>query len=106
MDAILVYMTASSVDEAERIGAHLVEKRLAACVNVLGDIRSMYWWAGAVQNETETAFVAKTERSCFKALAAAVREVHSYDTPCIVALPMIDGDSGFLRWLHESIAPD
>ncbi|MFK4764456.1 divalent-cation tolerance protein CutA [Desulfobaculum sp. SPO524] len=106
MDTILVYMTASDAEEARRIGAVLVERRLAACVNILGTIQSMFWWDGAVQDEGETAFIAKTRRSRFEELARAVREVHSYDTPCIIAMPVAAGDPQFLGWIAESTTPD
>ncbi|NJB67376.1 periplasmic divalent cation tolerance protein [Desulfobaculum xiamenense] len=105
MDAILVYITASNAEEAERIGRMLVSRRLAACVNIGQGIRSLYWWDGAVQSDSETAFIAKTVRGRFAELAQAVREVHSYETPCIVALPVVDGDPDFLDWLRDNARP-
>lgn len=105
MKTCLVYMTAADVAEAEKVGAALVEKRLAACVNVLGGINSMFWWDGAVQKEQEVAFIAKTAEDRLEALTAEVRALHSYDTPCIVALPMVGGDQEFLEWIVSSTRP-
>jgi len=99
MKTYLVYMTAADAAEAEKVGAALVEKRLAACVNVLGGIRSMFWWEGAVQKESEVAFIAKTAEDRLEALTQEVRAQHSYDVPCVVALPMEGGDAEFLDWI-------
>ncbi len=103
--ALMVYMTMSDGEEARRIGAALVERRLAACVNILPPIQSIYWWEDAVQQAEEVACVAKTEEDRFEELCAAVRSMHSYETPCIVALPLAAGDRDFLTWLRESTRP-
>lgn len=105
MKTYLVYMTAADVAEAEKVGAALVEKRLAACVNVLDGIRSMFWWEGAVQKEQEVAFIAKTAEDRLEALKAEVRALHSYDVPCVVALPMEGGDAEFLEWIVSATRP-
>ena len=96
---ISVYMTAASLEEADAIAAALVEARLAACVNILGPIRSVYRWQGQVQREDEVALLAKTEARLFEALAARVRELHGYETPCIVAWPIETGDAAYLDWI-------
>ncbi len=98
---ISVYMTAASRDEAERIAAALVESRLAACVNVLGEIRSVYRWEDAIRRDAEVAFIAKTRAALFDALAARVREMHSYDVPCIVAWPIAAADAAYLDWIGQ-----
>ncbi len=103
--ALMVYMTMSDAEEARRIGAALVERRLAACVNILPPIQSIYWWENAVQQAEEVACIAKTEEDRFEALCAAVRGMHSYKTPCIVALPLAAGERDFLAWLRESTRP-
>ena len=100
--ALLVYMTAASADEAERIAGDLVENRLAACVN----IRSVYSWKGELCRSEEIPFIAKTDDDRFEALAARVRALHSYETPCIVALPVARGDADFLAWITESTHPE
>jgi periplasmic divalent cation tolerance protein len=99
MGQCLVYMTAETEEEAARIGTALVAERLAACVNILGPIRSLYWWNGAVRDEGEVAFLAKTEEDRFPALRDRVLALHSYDAPCVVALPITDGAPDFLSWI-------
>ncbi len=101
MQEYIVYMTAADQAEAEKIGGALVQKRLAACVNILGPIQSLFWWDGGVQKENEVGFIAKTCQPALQGLMAEVRRVHSYDTPCIVALPIADGDPAFLAWVRE-----
>lgn len=100
MDLVFVYMTAASREEAMRIGRALVEERLAACVNVLGGMTSVYRWEGVVETAEEVAFIAKTRRDLFEPLAARVRELHSYTVPCIVALPVERGNAAYLDWLR------
>lgn len=94
-----VYMTAATRREALRIGEALVRERLAACVNVGGPIDSVYRWKGRMERGREVALVAKTRASRLRALTARVKELHAYETPCIVALPIEDGNPDFLRWL-------
>ena len=96
---LMVYVTAADANEARRIAKALVEERLAACVNILGRIESVYHWEGAVQSSEETAFLAKTTEACFDALAARVRELHSYELPCVVAVPLAQGEAAFLDWI-------
>ncbi|MGC2854215.1 divalent-cation tolerance protein CutA [Novispirillum sp. DQ9] len=103
MSLCIVYMTAADRDEALRIGRALVDERLAACVNVLGEITSIFRWDGAVQQEGEVAFIAKTSAAMVDALAARVTELHSYDTPCVVALPIAAGAAPFLKWLEVEV---
>ena len=103
--ALFVYMTAASKAEAERIADELVRERLAACVNILSPMRSVYLWKGEICNSEEIPLIAKTDDDRFDALAARVRELHSYETPCIVALPLARGTSDFLAWITESTRP-
>ena len=105
MSACIVYMTAADVEEAERIGRMLVEGRLAACVNVLGPIQAIFHWDGAVQTAGEVAFIAKTWDDRLAELTSAVRKAHSYDVPCIVALPLTGGDAAFLDWIRDRTRP-
>jgi periplasmic divalent cation tolerance protein len=101
MSEILVYMTAPDADTARRIGRNLVERRLAACVNILPPMESMYWWDGAVQSEGETAFLAKTTADLYESLQACVLGMHPYEVPCVVALNIDCGHAPFLRWISE-----
>lgn len=104
-DALIVYMTAADADEAARIGKALVDKRLAACVNILGPIRSLYRWDGEVQDDAEVAFIAKTTDARLDELTAEVNRLHSYDLPCVVALPLAGGSAAFLNWIAEQTQP-
>ena len=104
--ALFVYMTAGSAEEADRIAGDLVENRLAACVNIMAPIRSVYAWKGELCRSEEIPFIAKTDDDRFEALAARVRRLHSYETPCIVAQPVTRGDADFLSWITESTHPE
>jgi periplasmic divalent cation tolerance protein len=106
MSAISVYIVAADAAEADRIAEALVEDRLAACVNILGNIRSVYRWQGAIERADEIALIAKTTAELFNNLAERVRALHSYDTPAIVAWPIVAGDSAYLDWIGGSINPD
>lgn len=99
MSEIMVYMTAPDAETARRIGRTLVERRLAACVNILPAVESMYWWDGAVQSEGEAAFVAKTRVELYESLQDCVLGMHPYEVPCIVALNIDRGHAPFLSWV-------
>lgn len=98
-----VSTTAGSEKEAERLSATLVERRLAACVQVIGPIVSRYRWRGAVEHEREWLCVAKTEAGRYDELEAAIRELHSYEEPEIVATPIVAGSKGYLDWIGDSL---
>jgi periplasmic divalent cation tolerance protein len=97
--AISVYIVAADPAEAERIAEVLVVERLAACVNILGGVRSIYRWQGAVERADEVAMIAKTTQALFDPLAARVRALHSYETPAVVAWPIVAGDTAYLDWI-------
>lgn len=99
MSAVLVYVTAASEDEARKIASTAVGERLAACANILGTIRSLYWWEGAVQEGGEVALILKTQASLTERLVARIRALHSYTVPCVVALPIQAGNPDFLDWI-------
>ena len=105
MPAAFVYITAESPEQAERIGRALVEERLAACANILPGMRSIYRWKGSVETAGETVLIAKTRTALTEALANRVKELHSYEVPCVVVLPVSDGLPEFLRWIDEETAP-
>ncbi len=100
----MVYMTAADEDEAGRIGRALVEERLAACVNVIPGARSFYRWHGEVHDDREVVVIAKTRETLLDALVARVKELHSYDCPCVVALPIAAGNPDFLAWIEAETA--
>lgn len=99
MSQMLVYITASTREEASAIGRAAVNARLAACANVLGDITSFYWWDGAVQEDGEVSLILKTQHSLVERLTQLVKENHSYDCPCVVAIPIAGGNPDFLDWI-------
>lgn len=99
MEARFVYITASGAEEARRIGRALVEERLAACVNILENMNSMYWWEGKVQDDRETVLIAKTKQGLVQDLISRVKALHSYSVPCIVSWPIREGYGPFLDWI-------
>jgi periplasmic divalent cation tolerance protein len=102
-DKIVVLSTCATDEEAGRLARLLVEQRLAACVNVVGGVRSFYRWKGAVEEASERLLVIKTSRALFPALKAALEAAHSYETPEALALPVLDGAANYLNWLEESL---
>lgn len=98
-----VLTTIDSEEAAERISAALVERRLAACVQVAGPVSSTYRWQGEVERAREWTCVAKTTAERYAEVEAAIRELHSYDEPEIVATPIVAGSAGYLAWISESL---
>ena len=101
---VVVLVTASGLDEARRIGRTLVEERLAACVNLVGPITSIFRWEGRVQEEAEHLLVVKARRADLDRLAARVRALHSYEVPEVLALDVVGGAAPYLAWLREATA--
>ena len=97
----LIYITTSTLDEARAIGKELVSSRLAACANIIDQINSIYWWDGKIQDDREVLLIAKTKESLVRELIEKVRSMHSYECPCIVSLPILDGNKPFLDWIVE-----
>jgi periplasmic divalent cation tolerance protein len=102
-DHVQVLTTAGSEEEAGRIAALLVERRLAACVQVTGPIVSRYRWQGAIEEEREWQCLAKTTAGAYERVEAAIREVHSYDEPEVIATPIVAGSAGYLAWIDENV---
>jgi len=98
-DVVALLVTAPDEETGRRIARALVEERLAACVNVLPGVRSIYRWKGAVEEASEVMLVAKTRAERTGALAARVRALHPYELPEVVALPVTDGSRAYLRWV-------
>ena len=96
-----LYVTASTQAEAEKISRTIVEERLAACANVLGPIRSFYWWQGKVQDEGEVAFLLKTSPELVEAVVARIKQLHSYSVPCVVQWPIVGGNPDYIRWVEN-----
>ncbi|SMP66146.1 divalent cation tolerance protein [Desulfonatronum zhilinae] len=104
MQPIMVYMTAESMGQAKTVARELISNRLAACVNILDRMQSLYWWEGKVEESGEVVVLAKTRAELLPALAERVRAVHSYDCPCIVSWPLTDGHQPFLDWIGRETA--
>ena len=105
MTQTLIYITAANREEAVKIGRMLVESRLCACANVLaGNNTSIYWWEGAVAEEDEVSLILKTREDLVGQVVEKVREIHSYDCPCVVSLPISGGNPAFLDWIDGETA--
>jgi periplasmic divalent cation tolerance protein len=100
---VQVLTTVASEEEAGRIAAVLVERKLAACVQVIGPIHSRYRWQGKVEEEREWQCLAKTTRAAYERVEDAIREVHSYDEPEIIATPIVAGSAGYLAWIDDNV---
>ncbi len=98
---IQVLTTTSSREEAERIARTLVEDRLAACVQVLGPIASTYRWQGAIETSQEWLCLAKSRRELYDAIEKAIRRIHSYQVPEILAVPVVAGSADYLAWVDQ-----
>lgn len=106
MDGCIIYVTAASEEEAMAVARTVVEERLAACANILGSIRSVYWWQGGVNDDAEVAMILKTRADLVPRLTARIKELHSYDCPCVVALPISGGNADFLAWIEAETAAE
>lgn len=104
MDALVCLCTCPGADVAARIARALVEERLAACVNVLPGVRSVYRWQGAVEEADEVLLVAKTTRAALPALRARLPALHPYELPELVAVEVADGLPAYLRWIADNVA--
>ena len=105
-DKRIVLSTAGSEDEARKIARHLVGKQLAACVNLVPQIESVYWWQGKVETNREWLLLIKTTAHRFPAVRDAIRELHSYDVPECIAISIEDGSSDYLNWLADALGGD
>lgn len=103
MSDIVVLMTTSSHEEGSRIARMLVEERLAACVNVVPTVQSIYWWKGRIEEAPESLLVAKTHHDHLDRLITRVRELHSYSVPEVIALPILGGNPAYLQWMTEAL---
>ena len=102
MSVVSVYAVFADADEAERIGRQVVEERLAACVNILPAIRSIYRWKGAVESAEEVAAIFKTRDEQANALITRIAGLHSYDVPCVVTWPIEKVLASYADWIEES----
>ena len=99
---IVVLITAKDFTEAEKVARSLLENKVAACINISQDIRSLFWWEGKVDESREVLMIVKSKKKHFKKLMSLVKSLHSYMVPEIIALPIINGSKDYLNWLNES----
>jgi len=99
---IIVLMTTKNVRQANKIAAKLVKDKLIACANVVKGVKSIFWWQKKVDTASEVLLILKAKRSCFKRIVKTATLLHSYEVPEIIALPIIDGNRDYLKWIEES----
>ena len=99
MSVNMIYVTCSSKEEARNIGKTIVQSRLAACVNILAPMNSFYYWEGELQDDQEVVLIAKTTENKVPDVVAKVKQMHSYDLPAIISLPVSGGNTAFLEWI-------
>lgn len=101
MTECMIYITTNSAEEAEIIGRNLVSRKLAACVNIVNNMKSIYHWEGKIETGEEVILIAKSKKALVNEIVENVKTLHSNRVPCIVAIPIIDGNNDFLRWIRE-----
>jgi periplasmic divalent cation tolerance protein len=104
-DKVVIMVTAASKRECRKIAKHLVEAKLAACVNITQPIESIYRWEGKIADDQEYQLLIKSKRELFPEIKAAISKLHSYHTPEIICLPIIDGSRNYLQWVSDSVRP-
>ncbi|MCK9152332.1 divalent-cation tolerance protein CutA [Methanobacterium alcaliphilum] len=102
----LIYITTSSKEESIFIGKKLVEERLAACSNIIPKIKSFYWWAEKLEEDSESILMLKTTSKNINKIITRTKELHSYENPCIVAFPIIAGSGEYFNWLKKEVDTD
>ncbi|MDD5347442.1 MAG: divalent-cation tolerance protein CutA [Candidatus Omnitrophica bacterium] len=100
---IVVFITAPGKKQAKRIAQALLKRKLAACVNIVDTVESLFWWKGKIDTAEEALLVAKTRKPKFTALVKAVRSLHSYTVPEIIAVPIVAGNKEYLEWIDASV---
>ena len=103
MSAIVVYCTASSLAEARKLADVLVGEKWAACVSIVPQVQSTYWWKGQVERAKEALLLIKTQKEKFSALVKRIKSIHSYTVPEILAVPVVKGNPDYLKWLNQSV---
>ncbi|MEW6108021.1 MAG: divalent-cation tolerance protein CutA [Nitrospirota bacterium] len=101
---IVVFITSSNEQEAEKIAKAVIESRLAACVNIIKNVRSIYRWQGRIEDDNEALMIVKTRSDLFEELLNAVKGLHSYSVPEVIAMPIIEGSGDYLKWLEKETA--
>lgn len=100
---IIILVTAKDKKEATKIARGLLEARLIACANIIGGIQSIFTWQGKIDNAKEAVLILKTKKTLFKKISIKIKSLHSYQTPEIIALPILDGSKNYLDWINSSV---
>lgn len=101
---VMIFVACASRKEAENISLRLLSERLVACANIIGGIRSRFWWKGKIDSASEALLIMKAPKANFKKVEAAVKRLHSYEVPEIIAMPIIAGSKDYLKWISESVS--
>jgi periplasmic divalent cation tolerance protein len=104
-DKVIILVTAVNKKECRKIARHLVENKLAACVNITQPVESIYRWEGKIARDREYQLFIKSKRELFPEIKAAIFKLHSYHTPEVICLPVIEGSRNYLQWIDESVKP-
>jgi periplasmic divalent cation tolerance protein len=104
-DKIVVFSTCDSEEQAGRVARALVEQRLAACVNILPNARSIYQWKGEIEDAAEWMLIIKSRRGLMDQLRVAIGKIHTYEVPELLAVPVVDGSESYLAWLDRELGP-
>jgi len=100
---VVILVTAKDKKEAERIARGLLEARLIACANIIEGVQSLFWWQGKIDESREVMLMIKTKKSCFKKVSVTIKSLHSYQTPEIIALPIVEASQDYLGWINASV---
>ncbi|NIS81960.1 MAG: divalent cation tolerance protein CutA [Anaerolineales bacterium] len=103
MSHIIVLVTTATRDEAEKITPRLLEQKLIACANIIGPVSSVFWWKGKINRESEFLVLMKTRLDLFEKVAKTIKQMHSYEEPEIIAVPITKGEQSYLNWLNSSL---
>lgn len=98
---LVIFVTAANMKEAEKIASALIKEKLAACVNIIQNVRSLFWWQGKADSAREVLLIVKSRRALMAKLIKKVKSLHSYEVPEIIGLPVICGDKKYLKWLND-----
>jgi len=101
---IVIFITTSSEEEARKVANQLLNQRKAACINIVSSIDSLFWWQGKLNSARESLLIIKTKESLLPEIINLVKEVHSYEIPEVIALPILGGNPDYLKWLNEETA--
>ncbi len=104
MKEIVIFITSGSEEEAKKLARVLVEEKLAACVNILSGVESLYWWKGKIESSKEWMLVVKTQGKMVNKVVKRVKEIHSYEVPEVIALPIVEGNKDYLQWISDTLA--